>query len=198
MSNISPDFIYSVGSLYEEINVHNKDFLNENSEYYDAEMSYLVEDIFSTISTSMIYGGYSASAVIGFLADSSSQSILEKYLTFDENILSERVIDEDYILEQFGIFDYCIDEGLGTLLGKVTKGAVGLAGRIASKPARMRILLIQKEQENYFKQLHKEQQETQMLVDIVQHNPQLVPETYPLNNLQNYLQRQKLDKLLKR
>jgi hypothetical protein len=136
MSNISPDFIHNVGYLYEEINVQDQDFLNENSDHYDAEMSYLVEDILSTISTSMIYEGYSASAIIGFLADSSSQTILEKYLTFDENILSESTISEEYIQEQLEIFDYCIDEGIGSLIGKVAKGAVSLAGRVASKPAR--------------------------------------------------------------
>ncbi len=136
MSSISPDFIHSVGCLYEEMNIQDQDFLNENSEYYDAEMSYLVEDILSTISTSMIYEGYSASAIIGFLADSSTQDILEKYLTFDENIILENTIPEDYIQEQLEIFDYCIDEGLGSLIGKVAKGAVGFAGRVASKPAR--------------------------------------------------------------
>jgi hypothetical protein len=136
MSNILPDFIHNVGYLYEEMNIQDQDFLNENSEYYDPEMSYLVEDILSSISTSMIYEGYSASAIIGFLADSSTQDILEKYLTFDENILLENTISEDYIQEQLEIFDYCIDEGLGSLVGKVAKGAASLAGRIASKPAR--------------------------------------------------------------
>ena len=118
------------------MNIQDQDFLNENSEYYDAEMSYLVEDILSTISTSMIYEGYSASAIIGFLADSSTQDILEKYLTFDENILLENTISEEYIQEQLEIFDYCIDEGLA---GKLLGGAIKLAGRIASKPARMKI-----------------------------------------------------------
>jgi len=136
MSNISPDFIYSVGSLYEEINIQQQDFLNEDSEYYDAEMSYLVEDILSTISTSMVYEGYSVDGIIGFLADSSSQDILEKYLTFDENILTESVVDEDYIVEQLEIFDLAINEGLG---GRLIRGALGLAGRIASKPARMKV-----------------------------------------------------------
>jgi len=136
MSSISPDFIHSVGYLYEEMNIQDQDFLNENSDHYDAEMSYLVEDILATISTSMIYEGYSASAVIGFLADSSTQDILEKYLIFDENILSESTISEEYIQEQLEIFDYCIDEGLGSVIGKVAKGAIGLAARIATKPAR--------------------------------------------------------------
>jgi len=136
MSSISPDFIHNVGYLYEEMNIQDQDFLNENSDHYDAEMSYLVEDILSTISTAMIYEGYSASAIIGFLADSSTQDILEKYLTFDENILFESTISDEYIQEQLEIFDHCIDEGLGSLIGKVAKGAAGLAGRVASKPAR--------------------------------------------------------------
>lgn len=133
MSNISPDFIHSVESLYEEINIQHQDFLNEDSEYYDAEMSYLVEDILSSISTSMVHEGYSANAIIGFLADSSTQDILEKYLTFDENILSESTISEEYIQEQLEIFDYCIDEGWKD---KLLGGALKLAGRVASKPAR--------------------------------------------------------------
>ena len=133
MSRISQDFINSVGYLYEEINVQQNDFLNEESENYDAEMSHMVEDILSTVSVSMIYEGYSASAVIGFLADSSEQDILEKYLTFDENTLLENTISEEYVQEQLEIFDYCIDEGLGD---KLVSGALKLAGRIASKPAR--------------------------------------------------------------
>lgn len=133
MSRISQDFINNVGYLYEEINVQQNDFLNEESENYDAEMSHMVEDILSTVSVSMIYEGYSASAVIGFLADSSEQDILEKYLTFDENTLLENTISEEYVQEQLEIFDYCIDEGLGD---KLVSGALKLAGRIASKPAR--------------------------------------------------------------
>jgi hypothetical protein len=133
MSRISQDFINNVGYLYEEINVQQNDFLNEESDNYDAEMSHMVEDILSTVSVSMIYEGYSASAVIGFLADSSEQDILEKYLTFDETTLLENTISEEYVQEQLEIFDYCIDEGLGD---KLVSGALKLAGRIASKPAR--------------------------------------------------------------
>lgn len=139
MSGISQDFINSVGYLYEEINIQQEDFLNEDSEYYDQEAAELVEDILSTISVSMIYEGYSANAVIGFLADSSEEEIVEKYLSFDENILTENTISEDYIVEQLEIFDIAIDEGLGSLIGKVAKGAVSLAGRVASKPARSKI-----------------------------------------------------------
>ena len=49
MSRISQDFINSVGYLYEEINIQQNDFLNEDSQYYDAEASELVEDILATI-----------------------------------------------------------------------------------------------------------------------------------------------------
>jgi hypothetical protein len=78
MSRISQDFINSVGYLYEEINIQQNDFLNEESEYYDAEAAEIVEDILATISTSMVYEGYSAEAIIGFLSDSSEETIIEK------------------------------------------------------------------------------------------------------------------------
>ena len=111
MSNISPDFIHSVESLYEEINIQQQDFLNEDSEYYDEEAAELVEDILASISLSMVYEGYSASAVIGFLADSSEEEILEKYLSHNDNVIFESVVDENYIKEQLEILDYLIVEG---------------------------------------------------------------------------------------
>ena len=112
MSKISPDFIHSVGYLYEEINVQQQDFLNEESEYYDAEAAELVEDILSCVCLSMVHEGYSANAIIGFLADSSEQEIIEKYLSFDENILTESTVSKEYIDEQLEI----LDEGIGALL----------------------------------------------------------------------------------
>ena len=139
MSRISQDFIASVGYLYEEINIQQEDFLNEESRYYDAEATELVEDILSTISSMMVYEGYSAEGIIGFLADSSEETIIEKYLSFDENVLTESAISEEYVVEQLEIFDAALNEGLGTLIGKVAKGALGLAGRVASKPARMAV-----------------------------------------------------------
>jgi hypothetical protein len=132
MSRISQDFINSVGYLYEEINIQHQDFLNEDSQYYDAEASELVEDILSTISTSMVFEGYSAEGIIGFLADSSEETIVEKYLHFDENILTESVVSEDYITEQLDIFDHVICEN-------VLSGLLKLGGRVLSKPARMAV-----------------------------------------------------------
>ncbi len=136
MSRISQNFITNVGYLYEEISVQQQDFLNEDSQYYDAEATEIVEDILSTISASMVCEGYSAEGIIGFLADSSEEDIIEKYLNYDENILIESVVSEEHIVEQLELFDIAINEGLGSLIGKVAKGAVGLAGRVASKPAR--------------------------------------------------------------
>jgi len=132
MSNISQDFINNVGYLYEEINIQQNDFLNEESEYYDEEAAELVEDIISTISISMIYEGYSANAVIGFLADSSEEEIIEKYLSFDKNILIESTVSDEYIEEQLEI----LNEFVGALFrvgkalvkgAKYAKGAKGAA-----------------------------------------------------------------------
>ena len=139
MSRISQDFINNAGYLYEEINIQQNDFLNEESEYYDQESAELVEDIISTISVSMVYEGYSANAVIGFLADSSEEEIIEKYLSFDENILTESNVSEEYIEEQLEI----LDEVVGALFrvgkalvkgAKYAKGAKGAApfARMAS------------------------------------------------------------------
>lgn len=131
MSKISQDFINNLGSLYEEIHVKGQDFLNEESEYYDKETSELVEDILSTISVSMVCEGYSAEAIVGFLADSSEEDIVEKYLSFDENILTESAVSEEHIVEQLEIFDTAINEGLGSLAGKVATGV----GKLLAKRA---------------------------------------------------------------
>jgi hypothetical protein len=139
MSNLSSEVFGDMNYLYEHIANRDAQQLNENSEYYDEEFAELVEDILATISTSMVCEGYSANGVISFLADFSEEDIVEKYLNFDENILIESTISEDYIVEQLDIFDNAISEGLGTVIGRVAKGAASLAGRIVSKPARMKV-----------------------------------------------------------
>jgi hypothetical protein len=132
MSNLSTEVFGDMNYLYEHIANRDAQQLNENSEHYDEETTELVADILATISSSMVYEGYSANAIITFLATSSEQDIIEKYLNFDENILTESTISEDYIVEQLEIFDFAINEGL-------VGGAIKLLGRIASKPARMRV-----------------------------------------------------------
>ena len=132
MSRISQDFINSVGYLYEEINIQQNDFLNEESQYYDEEASELVEDIIATISTSMVYEGYSANAIIAFLADSPEESIIEKYLSFDESILTESNVSEEYIEEQLQQLDEIIGAALriaraGFKAAKYAKNVKGAA-----------------------------------------------------------------------
>ena len=139
MSGISQEFINNISYLYEEINTQQNNVLNEDSEYYDENISEIVEDVLSTISICMVHEGYSAEGIISFLADSSDEIILEKYLSFDQNILTESEVSEDYIIEQLELFDCVIGEGLGSVLGKITKGTVGLAKRIATKPTRTKV-----------------------------------------------------------
>ena len=132
MSRISQDFINSVGYLYEEINIQQNDFLNEESQYYDEEASEIVEDIIATISTSMVYEGYSANAIIAFLADSPEESIIEKYLSFDESILTESNVSEEYIEEQLQQLDEIIGAalriaGAGLKAAKYAKNVKGAA-----------------------------------------------------------------------
>lgn len=133
MSVISQDFINSLGYLYEEIQVGDQDFLNEDSEYYDQEASELVEDIFNSISLSMFSEGYSANTVLNFLTNSSENEILESYINSDVNIISEEIITSDFVSEQIEILEVNLGS-IGKLFGKVasasgkvikgTKGAV--------------------------------------------------------------------------
>lgn len=135
MSKISQDFINNLGFLYEHVHVKEQDFLNEESEYYDAELAEVVEDVLSTISSSMVCEGYSAEGIFSFLEISSDETIIEKYLNFDESILTESVIEEGYIEEQLYLFDSTILEFWASLGGK----AANFVARLASKPARMAV-----------------------------------------------------------
>jgi len=136
MSNLTTQVFGDMNYLYEHIANRDAQQLNENSEHYDEEFAELVEDIISTISLSMVHEGYSANGIIAFLADSPEEDIIEKYLSFDENIIAESVVSEDYIVEQLEIFDFAISEGWQD---KLLGGAVKIAARIASKPARMKV-----------------------------------------------------------
>ncbi len=130
MSKISQDFVNNVGFLYEQIHVQSQDFLNEESEHYDAEAAELVEDILSSICLSMVYEGYSATAVISFLADSSEEEIIEKYLNFDESVLNESTVSEEYIEEQLEILNEFVGAlfRVGKALAKGVKYAKGAKG----------------------------------------------------------------------
>lgn len=114
--------IEDIGNIYQNIANSESQVLNEESEYYDEELSELVEDIFSKISISMIYEGYSAEGVISFLVNSEEDIIIQEYLNFDHRVIVEGKVSEDYVLEQLEIFDFAISEGLGTLVGKAASG----------------------------------------------------------------------------
>ena len=134
MSNLSTEVFGDMSYLYEHIANRDSQQLNENSDHYDEETLETIADILATISSSMVHEGYSASGIISFLSSSSEQDIIEKYLSFDENILNESVVSEDYIVEQLELFDFAISEGLESLVAK----AGSFLGRVASKPARMK------------------------------------------------------------
>jgi hypothetical protein len=117
MSNLTTEVFGDMNYLYEHIANRDAQQLNENSDHYDEETTELVADILATISSSMVYEGYSANGIIAFLADSPEEDIIEKYLSFDENIIAESVVSEDYIVEQLEIFDFAISEGWRDKLG---------------------------------------------------------------------------------
>jgi hypothetical protein len=107
-----PSIVDDLGSLYSNISQKDLELLNEDSDYYDQEVTEFVEDIICTISTSMIFEGYSAQAVLSFLAKSSEEDIIENYLSIDKVYITESIVSDEYIQEQFEI----LDEGIGAAL----------------------------------------------------------------------------------
>jgi len=133
MSGFSHSLVDDISFLYSNISQKNTEVLNEDSQYYDEEVAELVEDIFSKICLSMIYEGYSANAVISFLANSSEDDILNEYLSFNENVIKESVISDEYIQEQLEI----LNEGIGSALKLLAKGVAPAfrLGKVALKRA---------------------------------------------------------------
>ena len=132
MSNLSTQVFGDMNYLYEHIANKDAQQLNENSDHYDEEFAELVEDVISTISLSMVYEGYSANAIISFLADSPNEDIIEKYLNFDENVIVESVVSEDYIVEQLDQLNEFVGAalrilGAGLKAAKYAKGVKGIA-----------------------------------------------------------------------
>lgn len=133
MSGFSHSLVDDISFLYSNISQKNTEVLNEDSQYYDEEVAELVEDVFSKISLSMIYEGYSANAVISFLSNSSEDDILNAYLSFNENVIKESVISDEYIQEQLEI----LNEGIGSALKLLAKGVAPALrlGKVALKRA---------------------------------------------------------------
>jgi len=132
MSNLSTQVFGDMNYLYEHIANRDAQQLNENSDHYDEEFAELVEDIISTISLSMVHEGYSANGIISFLANSPNEDIIEKYLNFDENVITESTVSEDYIQEQLDQLNEFVGAalrilGAGLKSAKYAKGVKGLA-----------------------------------------------------------------------
>jgi hypothetical protein len=134
MSKISQDFINDLGSLYENIHIKDQDFLNEESEYYEEETAELAEDIVLSLALTMFSEGYSAETFIKFLANSTEEDILEKYLTTDVTFISEETIHNEFVEEQLELLEVA---GLIKLLGRGVKSAASgiKAGAKATKSA---------------------------------------------------------------
>ena len=124
MSNFFPSLVDDIGSLYSNIAQKDLELLNEDSDYYDQEVTEFVEDIISTISISMICERYSADAVLSFFANSTEEVILEKYFSVDKVYITESIVSDEYIQEQFEI----LDEGLGAAL-KVLGTGLKMGGK---------------------------------------------------------------------
>ena len=124
MSNFFPSLVDDIGSLYSNIAQKDLELLNEDSDYYDQEVAEFVEDIISTVSISMICERYSADAVLSFFANSTEEVILEKYFSVDKVYITESIVSDEYIQEQFEI----LDEGLGAAL-KVLGTGLKMGGK---------------------------------------------------------------------
>lgn len=93
----------------------------------------LIEDIISVVSTQMFYEGYSAKAVFSFLENASEEEILHIYVNFDESVIAESTVSEDYVEEQIK----ALNEAWGAALGRAAlTGLKGLRGIVTSPAAK--------------------------------------------------------------
>ena len=94
----------------------------------------IVEDIISTVSLSMIYEGYSAEEIINFFENASEDELLYLYENFDETLIIESTLPEEYIEEQIEVLnEFWGAVGRGALTA--LKGLKGLATSPAAKAA---------------------------------------------------------------
>jgi len=124
MSNLSHYIIEDVQNLYSHI--------SETSQTEIDEINEVAGDIYATVAYSMLHEGYSASGVLGFLSTAPDEEILERYYNFDENLIAESTISEEYINEQVEQLDEFVGAALRVLGAaakgaKFAKGATGLA-----------------------------------------------------------------------
>jgi len=114
MSNLSHYIIEDVQNLYSHI--------SETSQTEIDEINEVAGDIYATVAYSMLHEGYSASGILGFLSTAPDEEILERYYNFDENLIAESTISEEYINEQVEQLDEFVGAAL-RVLGAAAKGA---------------------------------------------------------------------------
>lgn len=96
------------------------------------EIDNFAGDVYAAIVTSMLHEGYSASGILGFLSTASDEEILERFGDFNEDLITESTISEEYVIEQVEQLDEIVGAALRVLGGaakaaKFAKGAKGLA-----------------------------------------------------------------------
>ena len=96
------------------------------------EIDNFAGDVYAATVESMLHEGYSASGILGFLSTASDEEILERFGDFNENLITESTISEEYVNEQVEQLDEIVGAALRVLGGaakaaKFAKGAKGFA-----------------------------------------------------------------------
>ena len=113
------------------------------------EIDNFAGDVYATIASSMLHEGYSASGILGFLSTAADEEILERFGDFNEDLITESTISEEYVNEQVEQLDEFVGAALRVLgagvkaakyakpgvLSKLGQGLQG-AGRAASRVAK--------------------------------------------------------------
>ena len=122
--------------------------INEEKDTQVEEIDNFAGDVYAVVATSMLHEGYSTSGVLGFLSTASDEEILERFGDFNESVITESTISEEYIQEQVQQLDEILGAALRVLGGglkaakyakpgvisKLGQGLQG-AGRAASRVA---------------------------------------------------------------
>ena len=118
--------IEDVHSIYSSIQEEN------DAQSQAEEVENFATDVYVAVATSMLHEGYSATGVLGFLSTASDEEILEKFGDYNETVISESTISEEYIEEQA----QQLDEFVGALMrgaSALVKGARYAKGGPISK-----------------------------------------------------------------
>ena len=114
MYNLSSHVIDDIENLYSSVN-------SKNTE------DEILEDICEVVLASLIYKGKTANYAYDYLNNASMDDIIQIYENFDEKIITESVIEEDFINQQYEIIESggFIKKVGSNILNKVGKGKIG-------------------------------------------------------------------------